>query len=180
MKRIPDTGQNEDHLQDTDPQGGWSMVELIIAMTLLTIGVISFVVAITSSLRLASASHQKDIAMNAARHVIEQMRMYTVKGVFNTFSANPDFDVADLILLSSDTDGKAGEVIFPADSGNLVEDQTSELMGTAEDLDLDGDGTNNGTVVPDDCLLLPVVVRVEWQNAGVDWIIEIKTLLTER
>jgi type II secretory pathway pseudopilin PulG len=161
-------------------QGGWTMVELVIAMALLTIGVVSFIVALTYSLRLAAAGHQKDIAMNAARQVIEQMRTYTISNAFATYNSNPDFNVEGLNILPGDTDGKAGKVIFPADSGNLVESQTSELMGMDNDLDLDGNGGNSDTVNPGNAIMLPVVVRIEWQGIAGDWVIEMKTLLTDR
>ena len=185
MKNVP---------RNRECESGWTLLEVTISMMILSIGVLSFLMALTSSMRLAAASHENDVAANAARQMIERMRAATFSNVFALYNSDPDddpggagsapgpnFSVVGLTPLAGDVDGMAGEIIFPMVGSELREDVVQTEFGLSADLDMDGDGTRGDTDNhAADYIVLPVTIRLEWQGVAGDWIIEMRTLLTER
>jgi type II secretory pathway pseudopilin PulG len=176
---------------NTGREGGWTFVEVMIALVVLTVGVVSFLVSLTSSMQLSAAGHERDLATNAARQVIERMRTETFARIFSLYNEDAnddpggvgtapgaDFDVAGLKAAPSDGDGKPGKIVFPVSGTELREDISDSLLGMPRDLNAD-------TIVDSadhagDYLVLPVVVRVEWVGIAGTETLEIRTLLTER
>ena len=174
-----------------DRESGWTLLEITISLTVLTIGIISFLMSLTSSMRLGAAGHERDMAMNAARQVIEEMREQTFEEVFALYNHDvnddpagvgtapgPHFDVTGLNPLSSDADGHVGEIEFPVSGGSLVEDITDAQLGMP--MDLNGDAGVDSNDHYGDYIILPVTVRIHWEGVGGDWLVEMRSLLTER
>lgn len=170
---------------------GWTLIELMIAMTILTIGLVSFLMALTSSLRLEAANHEVDVAANAARQMIERLRDEDFSLLLSSYNEatdddpggagtapGPHFTVPDLNPLPSDADGEVGQVIFPVTGGELREDASVPELGLPRDLNLDMiiDTADHS----DDYLVLPVTVRLTWQGVNGEWSFEINTLLVYR
>ncbi len=172
-------------------EGGWTFVEVMIALVVLTVGIVSFLVSLTSSMQLSAAAHERDLATNAARQIIERMRTETFSRIFSLYNENAnddpggvgtapgaDFDITGLEARPSDGDGKPGKIVFPVSGTELREDITDALLGMPRDLNAD-------TIVDSadhagDYLILPVIVRIEWTGIAGEETLEIRTLLTDR
>lgn len=74
MRKVKHKGQG---------QSGFSLVELIIALTMMSIALLALMSSVFSSSRLVDASRERTIAYGAARAKIEEMRTYTICGQFN-------------------------------------------------------------------------------------------------
>jgi type II secretory pathway pseudopilin PulG len=174
-----------------EQEGGWTFVEVMIALVVLTVGVVSFLISLTSSMQLSAAGHERDLATNAARQILEQMRTEPFSKIFSLYNEDvnddpagvgtapgADFDVTGLEAKAADGDGKPGEVIFPMSGTELREDIADTLLGMPRDLNADAviDAVDHAG----DYLVLPVVIRVEWIGVAGEETLEIRTLLTER
>lgn len=175
----------------SEQEGGWTFVEVMIALVVLTVGVVSFLVSLTSSMQLSAVGHERDRATNAARQILEEMRTQTFSRIFSLYNEDvnddpggvgtapgADFDVAGLKAKAADGDGKPGEIIFPVAGTELREDIADTLLGMPRDLNADAviDAVDHAG----DYLVLPVVIRVEWVGIAGEETLEIRTLLTER
>jgi type II secretory pathway pseudopilin PulG len=174
-----------------DAQGGWTFVEVMIALVVLTVGVVSFLVSLTSSMQLSAAAHERDLAINAARQLLERMQTETFSEVFTRHNDDPsddpggtgtapgsNFAVTGLDAKSSDGDGCPGKILFPTSGGELREDISDSLLGMPRDLN--GDGNVDSNDHAGDYILLPVLVRVEWTGIAGEETLDIRTMLTER
>jgi hypothetical protein len=70
--------------------------------------------------------------------------------------------VVGLEALSDDADGRVGEVIFPGNGTQLLENGDDRLLGTPRDIDLDFN--TDGADHAGDYQILPVLVRVRWRG----------------
>ncbi len=158
-------------------QEGWSLVELLFALMLLSIGVVAFMLALSSSMRLARSSREKDLAVNGTRKMMEAVRNYAFSEIFSAYD-DYNFDVEGLNACSSDADGHVGKVIIANSGSELRENITDDDFGLPRDLN--GDGSTDGADHSGDYTLLPVTVRIEWLGAAGDMDFEMKILLAER
>lgn len=167
------------------------MIELMITAMILSIGIVSFMLALTSSMRLGRACHQKDVAVNAVRQMIERLREASFSSVFVRYNEDgsddpggagtapgPNFAVEDLKPVLGDTDGNVGKIIFPTSGNQLREDITDTDLGMPRDLN--GDTTVDDQDHSGDYIILPVTVRVEWRGVAGNWSVEMKALLVYR
>ncbi|MCY3004091.1 MAG: prepilin-type N-terminal cleavage/methylation domain-containing protein [Planctomycetota bacterium] len=171
---------------------GFSLLELMIAISVMSVGLLGFTQAMVTALRAQLLARQQAIATEAARRQIEIMGSTQFSEVFRRFNGatvddpagvvvpGANFAVPGLTAQVGDADGMAGEVLFPVDSvapEELREDIANTALGTP--LDLDVDGAVDGVDHSNDYQMLPVVVIVRWRGAAGEGQIQLETILGE-
>ena len=164
---------------------GFSLLEVMIAMVVLTVAILGLVTAIITSMRLTSTNRENTLAMNAARQKIEEMQAWP-GGFSEIFAAynNATGDDAGLAaaapggtftvsgLRPISTDPAVGTVLYNVDSSGPGSESLREfsvdptfgpMMGMPKDLS--GDGVVDANDHAADYTLLPVVVRIRWDGA---------------
>jgi prepilin-type N-terminal cleavage/methylation domain-containing protein len=156
---------------------GFSMVELMAAIVILTVAISGFTSSILSSMVLSRMNRESGVAQQAARQMLEQIHGEEFREAFFAFNTaagdyggggvefGPGFPVQGLDLLPADGDGLVGRIEFPTVDFGGVEQLREDVVdaGFGMPRDLDGDGID----VDDhsgDYELLPVRVIVEWNG----------------
>jgi len=167
------------------------MVELLIAIAVLTLGIGAVSSTLVTSSSLNRSSREAMIATSAAQNVLETLHAEPFADVFATYNSSaaddplgagsapgPAFAVPGLDVQVDDPDGFVGEVIMPGPGDLLLEDVGDADLGMPRDLNADGivDGADHAT----DYTVLPVRIRVAWRGAAGDQTLEFITTLTRR
>jgi len=71
---------------------GLTLVELVVAMAILAIAILALVSSITSSGQIQQNTRERVIAYNAAREIIEKMRVYAVGEVYSRYNSKTSDD----------------------------------------------------------------------------------------
>lgn len=165
-----------------------SLLDVLIAMTILTVAILSLLGLVAASLQLETVNRETTQAVQAARRVIEEISARPFDEVFATYNADPSddpggagsapaasFAVEGLLPLADDADGLVGEIVFPEVAGALREDVVDAALGTPMDLDLDDviDGADHAS----DYRVLPIQVRLRWRGRAGASRYEITTML---
>ncbi len=169
-------------------RAGITLVELMLSFGALLVVLLGFTRMLLSTRVASSTNHEATLAKEAARAAIEALQAAEFDEAFALYNSDPqddpdgastapgsDFDVRGLEATRDDADGLPGEILFPTQGGELCE--TLNLPEFALPADLNGDGDLDDVDVSDDYLLLPVIVRVEWQGGGSDCLLEFRTLI---
>lgn len=175
-------------------RAGFSLVELLIAVVVLTVAVTGFSSSVLSSLVLNRMNRETDIAQQAARRIMEEIQGEEFDEVFACFNAQAGdyggagvetgagFVVDGLDVQDGDADGMVGRVEFPtvdvAGGEELREDVVDAGLGMPRDLD--GANGVDGFDHADDYELLPVRVVVEWNGVRGPRQITLETVLWAR
>ena len=168
---------------------GTTLVELLVAAITLSLLLLGFGRFMAVSMVTAGLDREAALAEEAARSQLEVLRAEDLTDVFARYNALPDddaegigtapgkdFAVANLVAMTTDADGMAGEILLPeTPPGVLREDQLDPLFGLP--LDLNGDGLIDAADHAGDYAALPVVVRVEWTGQSGPARVEIRTTL---
>jgi len=173
---------------------GFSIVELLIALTVLVAAMVGFSQAIVGAGSLAAVTRESALANEAARSLLEELRATPIDEVFLRYNdepgddagllvPGPHFDVPGLEPAPDDLDGFVGRVLFPVDPnapGVLLEDLQDDGLNRRFGLPLILNGDDPRPIDPLvdhalDYVLLPVVVRIEWRSGS----LEVRTLLAD-
>lgn len=173
-------------------EGGWSLLESIIAMSLLSIGIVGIATVLVSSLTLVAINREKALAMEAGRKVVEEMsKSVSFPQIFAAYNAITNDDPPGVPCPGSELEvpglkGAAGgpalaSISFPtrpAEPAVLREDCNDAALGLPRDLNGDGqvDALNHAT----DYRLLPVAVRVSWTGVAGNQAALLRTIITKR
>ena len=162
-----------------DRQGGWSLLEVVVAVLILMIILACFSQGLATSTALERVTRERGVAREAAQAKLEELRATAFGEVLARYDAlpgnDPDpgtgpspgahFDVEGLRPRPDDPDGHVGEILFPVtEFGELREDLELPRLGMPRDLT--GDQFQDDLDHAVDYRLLPVLVRVEWQGAS--------------
>jgi prepilin-type N-terminal cleavage/methylation domain-containing protein len=169
-------------------RAGFSLVELVVVIGILTVSVSMLTSTLISASRHAPIQRESAIASNAARTVLETMRAEPLDRLFALYNADPDddpdgagtapgpsFAIPGLEARATDEDGLPGRIVLPAAGAPLREDANLPELGMPRDLDADGaidSADHSGNYV-----LLPVLVRIEWSGATGDRSLLFHTML---
>ena len=172
-------------------RAGFSLIELLISFSLIVVVLFSFTRVTLTSRVAARTNHEARVAKEAARGMLELVQTVDFETAFQRYNADgsddPDgpntapgagFAVDGLPPVDGDADGLAGEVVFPTLAGAptvLREDLLLPSLGLPADLS--GDGQIDALDHSGDYLVLPVLVRVEWQSRTGPAKVEFKTLI---
>jgi hypothetical protein len=178
-------------LESRAAEGGFGLIEIIVAMGTLLIGVLVYGGLTLTVSRGIGVSDERSRALDAARARMELLWSRPFEECFAAFdesTANdppdapgPHFSVPGLEPVDADTDGYVGRIRFPTGPGEdgaavLREDISSPLLGMPRDLD--GDGTIDGEPKDSAYVRLPVMVEVRWRGAGGEQRVAFSTLIS--
>jgi len=160
-------------------QSGLSLVEVSVAVVLLTIALCGITGSIVASDELQNVNRETALAEAGARGMIETLHGVSFAEVFARYnsyagdnpvigtSPGPNFAVRGLQAAPGDADGLPGEIIFPtttvAGVPQLREDAAFTTLGMPRDLN--GDNRVDNVNHANDYKILPVRVRVHWSGA---------------
>lgn len=157
-------------------QGGFSLVEMMLVMVVLTVAVSMLSGLVASTASMGPLQLQNALASEAARAQLELMRTEPPGRVFALFNDIPgddpegpgtapgsSFFVPGLSSRLDDADGLCGRVRFPTLEGRLNESVADASLGMPRDLDFDG--TLETQPVDTTYRILPIEVLIEWQHA---------------
>ena len=178
----------------TEGRGGFMIIDVLAALTILIVGLSAVVGSLVASQRVRDRNRDMALAYEAARGQMEEMRATPFRDVFAAFNGTPlddppgpgaapgsGFDVEGLSPQEGDPDGLGGRIEFPVTAGApavLREDVEIKGLGMPRDLNADI-AIDDGDHSPD-YALLPVRVFVEWEGPSGPVAISFETLLTAR
>lgn len=167
-----------------------TLVEIAVALSVLTVSVHLLSSTITSVLVHAEGKHERTLAVDAAMNQLELMRSLPFEDLFTLYNDDPGddpggpgtapgphFEVAGLTPWSDDADGFVGRVVLPSMTSTLREN--AALPELAMPRDLNGDVKIDGENRADDYILLPVLVRIEWEGRVGTRSFEMSTLMAK-
>lgn len=154
-------------------RSAFSLVELVVVLAIMTVAMAMFAQTIASSARLDPVAVESATAAEAARSTLEKMRNHPFAERFALYNDDPDddpggpgsapgsrFNVPGLMPLA--VDGFVGQIIFPTFKNQLREDVDDDNLGMPRDLS--GDGVIDAADHAQDCLILPVKIRLDWTS----------------
>lgn len=156
-------------------RGGFSLVEIVLVMAILTVSATIYAQTVASSRRLDPIAVETAIAAEAARVAIERIRAQPVDQVLALYDADPANDPGGAGTAPGATFAVAGlapgaggapvgRIEFPLVDGRLAEDLVDDMLGFPRDIN--GDGAVDGLDHRADWVVLPVRVRLEWTPRG--------------
>ena len=172
---------------------GSSLIELVVAMAVVLVGLLAYSRSLSESMALGDKNRGTALATAAAQAIVEELYATDIERVFALYNDEADddpdgsgtgpgarFAAAGLEARPVDA-GMAGRIFFPVDAGNpgeLRENLVDTKLLTPLDLDLDGavDDFDHSA----DYRILPVLVRVTWQEGRDERELEIATILGAR
>lgn len=173
--------------------GGFSLVEIMLGLTVIAIAIVGTVGSITSSAVLGDSNRETTIAYQAAQRVLEELHASEFGQVLALYNGvpgddpggagtapGPSFAVPGLDVRPDDADGFVGRVLLPTTGSppRLLENVVNPDFGLPRDLN--GDGAEDGADHSTDYIVLPVRVRVEWTGLSGERVIEVETVLSAR
>jgi prepilin-type N-terminal cleavage/methylation domain-containing protein len=138
---------------------GYTLIELSVVMAIFTVAVMFFTQVMLASRRLDPITEEAQIAGEALRTQLEEMRAQPFDQLVALFGSKT-FDVPGLSPAPGET--HVGRIEMPLIDGALREDVVKAAWSMPRDLNNDGviDSENRA----DDALILPVTVRAEWSS----------------
>ncbi|MEQ8763408.1 MAG: type II secretion system protein [Planctomycetota bacterium] len=160
-------------------EGGSTIVELLIALSILSVGLLAHGSLTLSSMTQSELNRERRLALEGLRSQLEQMRAWDFRQCYSAFdlsSANDppgapgsQFDILGLEPVSPG--GRVGRVLLPTapnPSGTpptaLREDLSQPDIGLPADLD--GDGAIDNLPKDDSYVRLPVRVEARWRGVS--------------
>lgn len=172
---------------------GSSLLELVIAIAVLVSGLLAMSRSMEDSIDLGQTNRETALATAAARSMVERLYAADPARVFALYNDEPAddpdgsgtapgcrFSVSELAPGAEQLDEPSGEILFP-----VSEDSPGELREDLEalrwaPLDLNLDGSVDGSDHSGDYRVVPVLVRITWKSAGVPREFELRTILGVR
>lgn len=155
------------------------MLEVLVVVVVLSIAMTMVSGTMASASRLGPLQRERARASEAAREMLELLRIEPHHRLFELYNTDPNddpagpgtapgphFPVPGLPVPDDDADGMCGFVRMPEakrDPG-LWESVTDTKLGLPRDLD--GDGEIDEEAVTDTYTLLPVEIIIEWESQG--------------
>lgn len=155
-------------------RGGFSLLELIIAVAALAMALTGVSALLSSSMQLRRSNDDSCAALEAIASTIDAVKSTPLSEAFQRFNATTaddpvagaspgaGFAVLGLEPVAGDVDGLVGEVFFPGDGLTLREDFVDRELGMPRDLNEDGPVDNLDHAL--DYHILPLRVRLVWQG----------------
>lgn len=175
---------------DRAARRGLTLVEITVSLAVLTVSVYLLSSTITSVLVHAESKQERTLAVDAAMNQLELMRSLPFEELFSLYNADaaddpggpgtapgPHFEVRGLAPRDSDPDGFVGQVVLPSETSYLREN--AALTALSMPRDLNGDVMIDGEDHAGDYILLPVLVRIEWDGRVGRRSFEMSTLLAK-
>lgn len=166
------------------------MVELMVALSILTVCGYLLSSTITATMAHRVAERETAAATRAIQNVFEDMRNEEFSELYALYNDDPnddpggagtatgrDFAVEGLTPLPADADGFVGMVRLPSPDGVLREDAEDDELSLPRDLN--GDAMIDEVDHAGDYIVLPVRVSVEWDGYAGPRRLEMFTMLAD-
>jgi prepilin-type N-terminal cleavage/methylation domain-containing protein len=166
---------------------GFSFVELVVAIAILTVALGSLASAVVATSSLNRANREVQLAAAAAQSAIERIRAARFEDAFALFNDDPaddpvsapgepaapgsSFEVPGL----AGPGVMAGRIVFPTVDGELREDVELAKLGLPRDLS--GDREVDSDDHAHDYQILPVQVRITWSGTAGMRTLDVYTLV---
>jgi hypothetical protein len=165
---------------------GHSLAELVIALTVFTVGSGGMILCHLGAQGLSETNRETEMAVGAALSAVDQVRSVPFAEAFARFNGTDaddlagscpgsSFDIVGLEAIAGDPDGLPGQILFPGDGTLLSEAVDDAALGMPRDLNGDADKDDE---LAAGYIVLPVKVRVEWAGASGERRMEIVTTLS--
>ncbi len=171
-------------------RSGLSIVEVLVILTILTVTTGFLADTLISVARLRPMQRESELALEAARGVVEELRSGTFGLVYARYDEDPAndpdgpgtapgaaFAVAGLETRPGDPDGLVGRIVLPVTGGELREDFADSKLGMPRDLN--GDGGIDAVDHRFDYRVLPGRLVLEWRSKGRDRQLELHFALAD-
>jgi prepilin-type N-terminal cleavage/methylation domain-containing protein len=168
---------------------GMTLIEVMVSVFVLTLCTWMLSTTLMASAHHAETKRERALAVASAANLLEHMHAIPFEQLFARFNENPlddpkgpqtapgaHFAVDGLSALASDTDGFVGRVYIPAVDNDLREDTLDEMLGLPRDLN--GDLFIDADDHSHDYIVLPVVIKVEWQGMSGRRTFSLETVLS--
>ena len=150
---------------------GFSFVELILAVGILSIGILGTLSCITFSGRLAQMERETATAMECCEATLATLRSTTFDDLYDDFGPGAA-EIVDVPGEATLNNSVISTTFYINETANMPE------LGLPRDLNGDEDSTDAD--VSDDYLLLPVTVRIDWTGPMGARFYELHSLLANR
>jgi len=158
-------------------QGGFTLVEIMISLTVLTAAVYLLSSTITATMAHSSKRKERTIAMESIMNVLEDMRSVPFRDLsvlYNDVDSDDPggsgsapghrFSVPELDYVLGGVTTLAGTITLPTIAGLIREDVVLPELGMPRDLN--GDFVADASNHTGDYMILPVTVKVEWPGSA--------------
>lgn len=178
------------HPRGSGPRAGFGLVDICVALFVLSASLGVLVGAVFSGIRLARTDEETAKASQALRMTLARIGSLPARDAFAVLNAEDADDLAGqtsaayLALgeeLMTDRDGNPVtiQVTFPVDEANPgVVREDLELPALGMPRDLDGDGEIDSNDHADDLVILPVLLRLDWEGASGPQSVQMATILS--
>ncbi|HPF13636.1 MAG: prepilin-type N-terminal cleavage/methylation domain-containing protein [Planctomycetes bacterium] len=160
------------------PRGGFTLVEVMISLAVLTVAVYLMSTTITATMTHTAKRKERTLALESAMNVLESMRAMPFRELAARYNNNPaddpegpgtapgaTFDVSGLKANPEAAIQSVGSIVMPTAGGGVVrEDVNIPSLGMPRDLN--GDFVVDTIDHSDDYVILPIEIRVEWEGSG--------------
>jgi len=176
----------------TPRRDGFTIVELLLVVSVLTTALLVLSLSMTSSMALKDTNRETALAADGAREVIERLQGHEdFSQVFALYNADPGDDPPGISAPGStfrvwgldpqlnDPDGMVGEIRFPVEEGGLALREDLEDPSLGMPRDLNGDGDIDSLDHSLDYRLLPVQVQVRWTGRNGPRGLTVETFLAD-
>lgn len=158
---------------------GMSLLEVMIAMSVLAVGIMAGMSAQMSITELTLANQEDLLAINIARQKLAELKDAPFSSLFSSYGPNSGAQTVDVSSLQSGAlPGGTVTITFPVDNaGKLNETVIDSAMGMR--MDLNGDGATNSSDVSGSYKVLPLRITVQWNSRTGTRQLSLNTLLTK-
>lgn len=166
------------------PSGGFTLLELMIAMSIVAIAMLALMSTLFQTSRLQATIREQTLAYNGARLKIEELRNIPFSTIYNLYKQGTTLNTFTVSGLNVASGTSVGQISFPEDSSgsgstNLREYVVDSALGMPRDLN--GDGIIDTLSHSNDYILLPVKVVITWKGiGGTPTSITLGTLIAEK
>ena len=154
-------------------KGGFTLIETMMAMTMIAVALLALMHAVVSSMRLVEANRQDAVAMNHAREKIAEIESKDFETIFDLYKNHT-------WIPEMQTGNSRGRVLLPINgSGNLDETRSPSQfinMGFPRDINMDGDATDTNVNLT--YRILPIKIVISWETVQGARSVEFNTILT--
>jgi len=171
------------------PSAGFGLVDLCVALVVLSIALGVLVGAVFSGIRLTRTDEETAKASQALRTALARIGNLDPRDAFAILNADSSDDLAGQYAseyldvgehLFTDRHGQTVTMLvtFPVPEGEpgvLREDLELPELGMPRDLD--GDGDIDGANHASDAILLPLLLRLEWEGSAGPQSLQMATIL---
>ena len=175
---------------------GVVMFEVLIAGTILSVGLVSAMILIPTTAKLEQSNSSEEIGRMVLQRMVDElyeMGTYDAFRTYNDFGADdPDgedtapgsrFEMPPFEAVHPD--GFVGRITFPThtlqnDNKTVQMDETVDVPVLGMPRDLDGDGKRSKSTSANDLIILPVRVSLDWKSAAGDQHLEAVIVLGPR